>query len=109
MSDIKIHRPHALPVNRARELAEQVAAQLREEFALDFRWHGNALKFERDGVRGELVVAKAEIRIAAQLGFLLSFLKPRIEQEILANLDRVFGPPEAPTAARPARRPRRRS
>jgi putative polyhydroxyalkanoate system protein len=109
MSDIKIQRPHALPVSRARKLAEQVAEQLRDQFALDYRWQGNALKFERDGVQGELVVAKAEIRIAAQLGFLLSFLKPRIEQEILANLERMFGPPEAQKAARTTRRPRRRT
>jgi len=109
MSEIKIQRAHALPVERARALAEQVAAQLGQEFALHYRWQGNALKFEGDGVRGELVVAKQEIRIAAQLGFLLSFLKPRIEREILINLDRMFGAPEPSRIAHASRPPRQRT
>ena len=100
MSEIRIRRAHALPVERARELAEQVAAQLGQEFALDYRWHGNALQFERDGVRGELLVNEGTIRITAHLGFPLSFFKPSIEREILVQIDRMCGAPDEPAVAR---------
>jgi putative polyhydroxyalkanoate system protein len=100
MSDIRIRRAHNLPPERARALAEAVAQRLRDEFDLEFRWRGSALAFSRDGVQGTLTVSAAEIRIQARLGLLLSFLKPHIEQEIEAHLDRLF----AETAKRQKRR-----
>jgi putative polyhydroxyalkanoate system protein len=107
MSEIKIQRAHALPVRKARALAERVAEQLKHEFDLDYVWQGQTLRFSRDGVQGALIVAKEEIRIHAQLGFLLSFLKPRIEQEILTQLEKMFEAENKPARAarrRPARR-----
>ena len=100
MSEIRIRRAHALPAERARELAEPVAPQLGQEFALDYRWHGNTLKFERDGVRGELLVDEGAIRITAHLGFPLSFLEPSIEREILVRIERMFVAPGEPAVAR---------
>jgi putative polyhydroxyalkanoate system protein len=101
MSEIKIRRAHNLPLDEARQLAEQVAADLRERFALDCAWRGHALEFSRDGVEGKLVVAAKEIHLEARLDFLFSFLKPTIEEEIEAQLEALF--------AQAARRRRRRS
>jgi putative polyhydroxyalkanoate system protein len=100
MSEIRIRRAHNLPLEQARALAEQIARRLRDEFDLDYRWRGSALAFRRDGVEGTLTVSAAEIRLQARLGFLLSFLKPHIEQEIESHLDQLF--------AQAARRPRRK-
>jgi putative polyhydroxyalkanoate system protein len=100
MSEIRIRRAHDLPLERARALAEEIAQRLRDEFDLDYRWRGSALAFSRDGVEGTLTVSTAEIRLHARLGFLLSFLKPHIEQEITAHLDRLF--------AKAAHRPKRK-
>lgn len=91
MSDITIRRRHRLPHERARELAERVAAALRERFDLHYEWDEDALHFRREGVRGTLTVARREIRIDAQLGFLLSLAQPQIEREILSQLDQMFG------------------
>jgi putative polyhydroxyalkanoate system protein len=105
MSDIAIRRRHRLPFERARELAERVAAALRERFDLHYQWDKDALHFRRDGVRGTLTVARREIRIDAQLGFLLSLAQPQIEREILSQLDRMFGAEDGHAAvARPAKR-----
>jgi putative polyhydroxyalkanoate system protein len=100
MSEIRIRRAHNLPLEQARALAEQIAQRLQNEFDLAYRWRGSALTFSRDGVEGTLTVAAQEIRLHARLGFLLSFLKPRIEEEIEASLDRLF--------AEGVRRPKRR-
>jgi putative polyhydroxyalkanoate system protein len=91
MSDIRIRRAHDIPHKHARELAEKMAKQLAKDFELEYEWHGDVLKFHRDGVQGEVRVAPEKVEIAAKLGFLLSFLKPRIESEIEENLDRLFG------------------
>lgn len=107
MSEITICRRHRLPLERARELAERVAAALGERFELRYEWDEDALHFRRDGVRGTLTVARREIRIDAQLGFLLSLAQPQIEREILAQLDRMFGGEDGHAAASP--RPGKRS
>jgi putative polyhydroxyalkanoate system protein len=107
MSEITIRRRHRLPLERARELAERVAAGLRERFGLHYEWNHNALHFRRDGVQGTLTVARREIRIDAQLSFLLSLAQPRIENEILSQLDRMFGGQDRHIAAAP--RPGKRS
>lgn len=90
MSEIDIRRRHDLPLAEARKLAEDMAAQLRERFELEYAWRGHALVFNRDGVEGKLVVAADEIHLHARLGFLLSFLKPAIEEEIERSLARLY-------------------
>jgi putative polyhydroxyalkanoate system protein len=90
LSEISIRRPHSLPVDKARKLAEEMAVKLQQRFALEYAWRGHALEFNRDGVEGKLTVAADEIHLQARLGFLLSFLKPTIEQEIDANLEQLI-------------------
>ena len=102
MSDIRIRRPHSKPLEEARKAAEKMAKQLRKEFELDYAWDGNVLRFERSGVDGELHVTPKEVRLEAKLGFLLAFLKPRIEAEVEAQLDKHLGAPAK--AAGPAKK-----
>jgi len=94
MSDIRIRRAHAKPIAEARKDAEKVAKQLQKDFDLAYAWDGQVLRFERTGVDGELHVTAREIRLDARLGFLLAFLKPRIEAEAGTILDRVLGAPD---------------
>lgn len=102
MSDIRIRRAHSKPLAEARKDAERMAKQLKKDFELDYGWDGHVLRFERTGVEGELHVTAREIRLDARLGFLLAFLKPRIEAEVGTILDRLLGAPEKPHA--PAKR-----
>jgi putative polyhydroxyalkanoate system protein len=109
MSRIHIRRTHAKPLAEARKDAERMARQLKKDFELDYGWDGHVLRFERTGVEGELHVTAKEIRLDARLGFLLAFLKPRIEAEVEAILDKLLGP-SGKTAAPakhhpPARKP----
>jgi putative polyhydroxyalkanoate system protein len=103
MSSIHIRRTHTKPLAEARKDAEKMAKQLKRDFELDYEWDGHVLRFERTGVEGELHVTAREIRLDARLGFLLAFLKPRIEAEVHAILDRLLGHPGR--AAAPVKRP----
>jgi putative polyhydroxyalkanoate system protein len=110
MSDIRIRRAHSRPLDEARRATEKMAKQLRKDFDLDYAWQGDVLHFERSGVDGAFHVTAKEVRLEAKLGFLLAFLKPRIEAEVEAQLDKHLGhaakPPAKAAVAKkkPARR-----
>jgi putative polyhydroxyalkanoate system protein len=101
MSDIDIRRKHSLTPTRAREAAEKVARQLKREFALQYRWEGSSLHFERQGVDGRLTVSPGEVHLRARLGLLLAFLKPQIESKVREHLDEALAPASA-VARKPA-------
>lgn len=92
MSHINIRRSHNLSLEKARESAEHIAAQLNDRFQMDYYWQENTLYFERSGVHGYMDVSVTEVRIHARLGFLLTPLKSRFEDAIHRYLD------ELPTA-----------
>lgn len=107
MSDIKIRRAHSMPHAKARKEAERIAAQLKDKFDLEYRWQGDRIVFERQGVSGHMLVETDTVHIEAKLGLLLSFLKPTIEGHINDNLDRVFESGKA-VAAKSATKPKTR-
>jgi putative polyhydroxyalkanoate system protein len=47
--------------------------------------------FQRSGVSGSMHVGTTDIRLDVKLGFLLTPLKPAIEREIHAQLDKLGG------------------
>jgi len=108
MSDIDIRRKHSLTPAKAREAAEKVARQLKREFALQYRWEGTSLHFERAGVDGRLTVDAGEVRLRARLGFLLGFLKPQIEDKVHEHLDEALEPTRVATRKSPAKKSSRK-
>jgi len=92
MAIITISRKHALSHKKAKAAADKIARDLQQRFALDYEWDGDEVRFERPGVSGRMIVAKDTISLEAQLGFLLSALKPAIEKEIRAQFDQLVGP-----------------
>jgi putative polyhydroxyalkanoate system protein len=122
MPDIHIHRPHALGLPRAREVAEQWADKARRKFGMACHWgegdRCDTLAFAPQGVSGQVVVSAGHFELDARLGFLLKAFAPTIEHEIRKNLDELLegdggggSPAQAePGAARPgpAKTPGRR-
>jgi putative polyhydroxyalkanoate system protein len=96
MASISISRKHSLPHKKAKEVADKIAQDLRQRFELDYEWDGDDVEFERPGVAGKMHVAKDKLLLDVKLGFLLTPLKPIIENEINAQLDKLL-------AAQPAK------
>jgi putative polyhydroxyalkanoate system protein len=90
MASISITRKHALSHKRAKEVAEKIAKDLNKRFDLDYEWEGDHVNFARPGVTGRMLVGKDRIKLDVQLGFLLAMLKPAIEKEITAQLDKLI-------------------
>ncbi len=95
MAKIEIRRPHALTLAQAKKQANAMAAHLKEKFDLESNWDKERLHFKRSGVDGVMTVSGNDVHVLAELGFLVSFLKPKIESRLHAHFDEIFGHPEA--------------
>jgi putative polyhydroxyalkanoate system protein len=95
MATLSITKKHHLSHELAKAAAEKVAQDLRARFALTYQWEGDHIRFERPGLTGALAVTKDEVRLHAELGFLLSALKPSIEREVHKEFDKRFGSTKA--------------
>ncbi|HEX5674818.1 MAG TPA: polyhydroxyalkanoic acid system family protein [Azonexus sp.] len=91
MSEIVITRKHRLTAKKARAAAELVAADLRQEYNLNFAWgEDGALHFDRSGLHGRLTLAKGEATVQVHLGFLLRPFRGSLEREIHEYFDQRF-------------------
>ena len=90
MSDITIRRKHGKTRSEARIAAERMAAELKEEFDLNYKWDGDVMHFKRTGVSGELTLHAQEVVLNISLKFFLSPLKPKIEREVQKFFDENF-------------------
>ncbi|HST27214.1 MAG TPA: polyhydroxyalkanoic acid system family protein [Rudaea sp.] len=91
MSQIEIRRKHGKSHKAARAAVEKTVGAIGKKFAIVSEWDGDTLHFSRGGVNGRIHVGKTELRVHAELGFLLGALKPMIEAEIHRQLDENFG------------------
>ena len=91
MSTIDIHAYHTLSHEEALNAADELSIDLAEKFGIDYGWDEEAIHFERPGVSGQILVQETELRIQADLGFMLMMLKSPIEQEIMRYLKQHFG------------------
>lgn len=101
MANIAIAKKHHLSHAQAKEAAQKIADDLARRFDLECAWNGDRIEFERPGVSGELHVGKTEVRLDCQLGFLLSMLKPTIEDTVNRDFDKYFGKAEAKPKPKP--------
>ena len=95
MAQILIERSHQMGLEQARRTAQQWMDDARSQ--LDLRCEVVAgteldeVHFSRAGLSGTLEVSGRHFRMQAQLGFVFSAFKQRIESEIEKNLDRLIG------------------
>ena len=91
MSTIDIHAFHKLSHEEALVAADELSIDLAKKFDIDYGWEDEVIHFERPGVNGQILVNDSELRIQANLGFMLMMLKRPIELEIMRYLEEHFG------------------
>jgi putative polyhydroxyalkanoate system protein len=91
MAVIDIRRKHGRSLKDAKAAVERVAKSVAREYGFAHEWDGNTLAFSRPGAKGTISVLKTEVHIHAELGLLMSALKPAIEGEITRKLEKEFG------------------
>ena len=90
MADIRIARPHGLPLSRAKAAAQAAADDLAREYALTCKWQGDTLHFQRSGVDGRIEVSPTQIAVEIRLVFLLKGFKGTIEQSVSSHLEKLL-------------------
>ena len=93
MPDIDVSRSHTLGRDAARRAAEAVGAQLRTEMGVKTEWVGDALRVNGRGVRGEIAVSDALVRVTARLGLVARPFRSTIQREVERQLDRSLSQP----------------
>ena len=88
MASIDIRRKHHHSLKEAKAAVRKTAAAIGKKFGIESEWDGDTLLFERPGASGRIHVTEKEVRVTAELGFLLGALKPMIEKEIQGHLDK---------------------
>ena len=91
MSTIDIHAFHKLSHEEALNAADELSIDLAKKFGINYGWEDEVIHFERPGVNGKILVQETELRIKADLGFMLMMLKSPIENEIMRYLEEHFG------------------
>lgn len=91
MPTIDIRHDHSMPPARARKAVQEVADKLSERFGINYEWAGDTLNFARSGVDGKIDLSPNQLRVTANLGFLMSAFKGPIESEIRRVLQERFG------------------
>ena len=91
MSKIDIRRKHGRSHKAAKAAVDKTVAAIAKKFGVHSAWEGDALHFERSGVKGKIKVCTTYVHVTAELGFLVGMMKPQIEAEIEAQFDKNFG------------------
>ena len=90
MADIDIHRPHDFGIDKAREGAERMLADLGRRFGLKGRWRDDVLHFQGTGITGALAISATDLHLTIVLGFLLKAMRGSIERAVHEELDALF-------------------
>lgn len=90
MASIDICHNHGYSMAKAKSAVEKTADSISKRFGIACHWEGNVMHFERSGVSGQIHVNTHQVRVQAELGFLLGTMKPMIEKEIREQLDKNF-------------------
>ena len=87
MSDICVTRSHHLKEKKARELIEQLAAELVEKHGGNYQWDDNTICYKTLGVDASVSYSDDEVEVNVKLGLLMKGLKNILKKEIENGLD----------------------
>ena len=94
MAKINIEREHGMSWDQAREAAGHWVEQAQDKFDMTCTYTegvaSDEVAFKRSGVAGTLAVTDKSFALQAELGFLLSAFKDKIEAEVVKNLDALI-------------------
>lgn len=90
MTQLYISKEHTCSNGEAKEIANEIALTLAENYSIDYEWIDDVLYFERSGVYGQIEIDKDTILVQAELSFPVNLLQSRIEAEVSKVMDSHF-------------------
>ena len=94
MTDIHMQREHTLGFSAARKLAREWLEQAETRLGMTCEYTEGAasdeISFRRAGVTGTVQITDDRFVLDAELGFLWSAFKDKIEVEVARNMDKLL-------------------
>lgn len=90
MPSLSVRHPHNATMDRAREVAEDIAQRIAESYEVRYQWCGDHIEFERSGISGQIRIDTHEIVVDARMNMMLGMFRSQIEQAIRNELDQAF-------------------
>ena len=95
MSTIDISRSHKLPLDTAKQKAEELARSMETKLGMKWSWAGDKIHFEAPsgaakGTKGDVHVSGDAVRVTVDLPFMLKMMKGTIESKIHEKLDQIL-------------------
>lgn len=84
---MRIRRSHNLGLEEARRRADEIAADLKQQYSLTSAWAGDVLEVRGTAVNGQLVVAAESVELVVRLGFALRIMEGPIRTAIENTID----------------------
>lgn len=84
---MRIRRSHNLGLEEARNRADRIADDLKEQYSLRSNWQGDALHVQGNGISGQLLVDEHNIELQVKLGFALKLMEGPIRSVIERTID----------------------
>ena len=107
-NEIRIRRPHALGLARARKVAWHWAERVERDYGMECTVIegelSDTVEFTRAGVAGQVTVAADHFDLQARLGMLLGLLGSRIGAEIEKQFDELLGAATKASSKKPERK-----
>ena len=82
MARIDIRHPHTRSAEEARSIVDAITVKLHDRFGVSGTWEGDAVRLAGPGLTGQVELLPQQVRVTAELGFLLSALRGQVEAEI---------------------------
>jgi putative polyhydroxyalkanoate system protein len=95
MATIDIKKSHSLPLDQAKQRAEELAKGMGEKLDLEWKWEGNTIQFHAPkgtakGTKGEVAVSASDVRVTIDLPFMLRVMKGTIEDRVNEKLNQLL-------------------
>lgn len=94
MSDIHMQREHTLGLLNARKLVAEWIEQAETRLGMSCSYQqgesSDEISFQRPGVTGTVQITEDRFVLDAELGFLLSAFKDKIESEVARRMDKML-------------------
>lgn len=99
MSEIRIHRDHALGLERARKVAWKWAEHVEKKYDMECTVlegeTSDTVQFKRAGVSGTMIVTGEHFEVQAKLGLLMGAFAGQIQTEVAKQLDEALAKEQA--------------
>ena len=88
--DTDISREHCAGLDETKSRVEDFAQKLQKDFAVNYYWDDDTVRFKRRMVEGCIDVKESSVRVRVKLGLVFKPMKEEIRNKINRYMDKVI-------------------